>query len=117
MGNVTGISIREGRLQGLGVVAVAILVYAVIMSSLALVVLLPKSDVGADPAAAPGELHDNAAYQAQRAGERTGTVVQAHSSTYQIQRAGERSSSTPTREQQVLEGWQAHRAGERGTTP
>jgi hypothetical protein len=56
-------------------------------------------------------------YQAQRAGERAGTVSLSGDPAYQAQRAGERSTGSGPVDLSTDSGWQAQRAGERGSTP
>ena len=56
-------------------------------------------------------------YQAQRAGERAGTVTLSKDAAYQAQRTGERSTGSGPVDLSSDSGWQAQRAGERGATP
>ena len=113
------IAITQSRGIGLRMFAAALLLIAGLVLGYGVAQVLPAAGFN-HPAAAVDQATTLAAdqgYQAQRAGERAGTVPLSEDPAYQAQRAGERATGFGPIDLSKDSGWQAQRAGERGATP
>ena len=106
---MTGIAIVQSHVNTARIVAAMLLVTIGLVAGFLVAQVVSNSSAGATTQAETISLSDDAAYQAQRAEERSGL---GGSAGYNAQRAGERTTSTGS-QVEPDSGWRAQRAGER----